>query len=100
MLLHEPHPVISGNVCAGANIETVGGNNSAAAEDDRGRQVNEVTDKAAVRASRGLQHVRAASAAHPCYAQIVAFARQLRDVEERLAILWISAGQNLFASNF
>src|SRR5881296_3257348 len=96
MLLHEPHPVVSGGVCAGANIETVGRNDSDAAEDDRGRQVNEVTDKAAVRASRGLQHVRAASAARPCYAQIVSFARQLRDVEERSAIMWISAGQNLF----
>src|SRR5438876_3648287 len=96
MLLHEPHPVISGSVCACANIETVGRNNSDAAEDDRGRQVNEVTDKAAVRASRGLQHIRASSAARPGYAQIVAFARQLRDVEERPAIMWISPGQNLF----
>src|SRR5438552_7145323 len=100
MLLHEPHPVVSGSVCACANIETVGRNNSEAAEDDRGRQVNEVTDKATVRASRGLQHVRAASAARPGYAQIVAFARQLGDVEERPAIMWISPGQNLFDITF
>src|SRR5207253_5040353 len=49
---------------------------------------------------RGLQHVRTASAARPCYAQIVAFARQLRDVEERPAIMWISPGQNLFDVTF
>src|SRR5436190_21230587 len=99
-LLHEPHAVVAGGVGGCPDMETIGRHDSDPAEDDRGRQVNEVMDKAAVRASRGLQHIRAASAARPCYAQIVAFARQLRDVEERPAILWISAGQNLFDITF
>src|SRR5436309_3156108 len=58
-------------------------------------------DKAAARPSaRGLQHVGAASAARPSYAQIIAFARQLRDAEDGSAITWISAGENLFDVTF
>jgi len=100
-LLHEAHAVVAGSVGGCPDIETVGRNDSEAAEDDRGRQIHETTGEAAARPPRRrLQHVSASGAARPCYAQIVAFARQLRDVEERPAIMRISAGQNLFDVTF
>src|SRR5437762_6033388 len=48
-LLHEAHAVVAGGVGGCPDMETIGRNDSEAAEDDRGRQVNEVMDKAAVR---------------------------------------------------
>src|SRR5438309_909897 len=97
-LLHEPYAVVAGrSIGCCAEVETVGHNNSDTAENDRRRQIHEIVGEAAVwPPRRGLQHVSAASAARPGHAHVVVLTPELRDVEERSAIMWISAGQNLF----
>src|SRR5207237_3025589 len=83
-LSHEPHAVIAGrSVGCCAEVETVGHNNSDAAENDRRRQIHEIIGEAAVWAARrGLQHVRAASAARPGHAHVVVLTLELRDAED------------------